>query len=63
MNTSDFPFLQNQSISETVEVLDEMLYLLVLNTDINGISPKLVHQYVVIRELRNYFQELRSREC
>lgn len=60
MKSSSFPFLQNQSISETVEVLDEMLYLLVLNTELNGVSPKLVHQYVTIRELRNYFQGLEN---
>ena len=32
-------FLQNQSLEETIEVLDDMLYLLVLKTDFLGLSP------------------------
>ena len=48
-------FLQNQSIEETIEVLDEVLCLLVLHTDCVGLSDKLAHQYVTIRDLRNVF--------
>ena len=58
MKTPDFPFLQNQTLEETIEVLDDMLLLLVIDTEQNGISPKLVHQYLTIRELRNYFFKL-----
>ena len=61
-NKESFPsFLQNQSLSETIEVLDEMLYLLVLNTELMGTVPnQLVHQYLTIRELRDYFTHLQS---
>ena len=55
-------FLQNQSIEETIEVLDDMLYLLVLKTDFMGLSENLVHQYLTIRELRNVFIHLKLEE-
>jgi len=55
-------FLQNQSLEETIEVLDDMLYLLVLKTDFIGLSENLVHQYLTIRELRNVFIHLKERE-
>lgn len=58
MKIPDFPFLQNQTIEETIEVLDEMLLLLVIDTETNGVSPKLVHQYLTIRELRDYFKSV-----
>ena len=41
MKTPDFPFLQNQTIEETIEVLDDMLLLLVINTMQNGVSPEI----------------------
>lgn len=59
MKIPDFPFLKNQTIEETIEVLDDMLLLLVIDTETNGVSPKLVHQYLTIRELRDYFKNLR----
>ena len=55
-------FLQNQSIEETIEVLDDMLYLLVLKTDYQGLSENLAHQYLTIRELRNLFIHLNKEE-
>jgi len=55
-------FLQNQSLEETIEVLDDMLYLLVLKTDFIGLSENLVHQYLTIRELRNVFIHLKQQE-
>ncbi|MEM6643571.1 MAG: hypothetical protein AAF616_11380 [Bacteroidota bacterium] len=55
-------FLQNQSIEETIEVLDDMLYLLVLKTDFVGLSENLVYQYLTIRELRNVFINLKGQE-
>ena len=55
-------FLQNQSLEETIEVLDDMLYLLVLKTDFMGLSENLVHQYLTIRELRNLFIHLKQQE-
>lgn len=57
MKIPDFPFLQNQTIEETIEVLDDMLLLLVIDTETNGVSPKLVHQYLTIRELRDCFKQ------
>ena len=57
------PFLTKQSTSETIEVLDEMLYLLVLNTELVGSIPKQFgHQYLTIRELRDYFIWLKQQE-
>lgn len=53
-------FLQNQSLEETIEVLDDILYLLVLKTDFMGLSENLVHQYLTIRELRNVFIHLKQ---
>lgn len=58
MKFPDFPFLQNQTIEETIEVLDDMLLLLVIDTEQNGVSPKMVHQYLTVRELRDYFRNL-----
>ncbi|MFY0602202.1 MAG: hypothetical protein JXR03_21175 [Cyclobacteriaceae bacterium] len=56
-------FLQNQSLSETIEVLDEMLYLIVLNIELMDIIPdKLTHQYLTIRELRDFFIDLNQQE-
>jgi len=55
-------FLQNQSPEETIEVLDDMLYLLVLKTDFLGLSENLVHQYLTIRELRNVFIHLKEQD-
>ncbi|MEQ9405023.1 MAG: hypothetical protein RIM99_15630 [Cyclobacteriaceae bacterium] len=55
-------YLQNQSVEETIEVLDDMLYLLVLKTDFLGLSENLVHQYLTIRELRNLFIHLSKEE-
>lgn len=55
-------FLQNQSLEETIEVLDDMLYLLVLKTDFMGLSENLVHQYLTIRDLRNVFIHLKQQE-
>lgn len=58
MKIPEFPFLQNQTLEETIEVLDDMLLLLVVDTEQNGVSPKLVHQYLTIKELRDYFKRL-----
>lgn len=55
-------FLQNQSLEETIEVLDDMLYLLVLKTDFMGLSKILVHQYLTIRELRNVFIHMKEQQ-
>lgn len=55
-------FLKNQTLEETIEVLDDMLYLLVLKTDFLGLSEDLVHQYLTIRELRNLFIHLKQQE-
>ena len=60
MNNPLTQFLQNQSIEETIEVLDEVLCLLVLHTDCVGLSDKLTHQYLTIRDLRNVFVMLRE---
>ena len=60
MNNPLTQFLQNQSIEETIEVLDEVLCLLVLHTDCVGLSDKLAHQYLTIRDLRNVFVMLRE---
>ncbi|MEM9337631.1 MAG: hypothetical protein AAGA66_02810 [Bacteroidota bacterium] len=54
-------YLEHQTIAETIEVLDEMLYLLVLNT-YTGYSEDLTHQYITIRELRNVFIHFRTIE-
>ena len=56
MNNPLTQFLQNQSIEETIEVLDEVLCLLVPHTDCVGLSDKLAHQYLTIRDLRNVFE-------
>ncbi|MFY0602270.1 MAG: hypothetical protein JXR03_21535 [Cyclobacteriaceae bacterium] len=54
---------QNQSLSETIEVLDEMLYLIVLNIELmDSIPDKLTHQYLTIRELRDFFIDLNQQE-
>lgn len=58
MKIPNFPFLQNQTIEETIEVLDDMLLLLVIDTEQNGVSPKLVHQYLTVRELRDYYRQV-----
>ena len=57
---SFFPFLANQTLEETIEVLDDMLLLLVIDTERTGVSPELVHQYLTIRELRDYFRGLEN---
>lgn len=62
-NEDLFPFLEKQSLTETITVLDEMLYLLVLNTDLVGSIPsQFVHQYLTIRELRDCFIHLREQQ-
>lgn len=55
--------LQKQSLSETIKVLDDMLYLIVWNTELVGSIPnQLNHQYLTIRELRDYFIWLKQQE-
>lgn len=53
-------YLPAQSLTETIEVLDEVLYLLVLKTEYLGYSEDLTHQYLTIRELRNLFIDLKE---
>ncbi len=48
-------YFHEQTIEETIQVLDETLVILVINTEENGIPEKLSHQYITIRNLRNTF--------
>lgn len=51
-------FLSNHSIEETIEVLDDLLLILVINTEYQGLSDRLVHQYLLIRGLRDLFARI-----
>ncbi|MEO9483305.1 MAG: hypothetical protein ABJG47_07665 [Ekhidna sp.] len=53
-------FLGNQTIEETIRVLDDVLLLLVMHTECVGLSDNLVHQYLTIRELRDMFTKLKG---
>ena len=56
-------FLQTQSLSKTIEVLDEMLYVLVLNVELSDTIPdNLCHQYLILRGLRDLFIQLKQEE-
>ena len=48
-------FLDHHSIEETIEVLDEVLSILVINTEYQGLSDQLVHQYLLVKGLREVF--------
>ena len=50
-------YLNHQTIEETIQVLDEMLLILVINTEEHGISDNLSHQYLTIRNLRDTFSQ------
>ena len=54
-------FLKNQTLEETIEVLDELLCLLVVHTECAGLTEDLTHQYLTIRNLRNTFMEQRRK--
>lgn len=59
MSKIDFTeFLQDHTIDETIKVLDDILYLLVLKTEYQGVADNLVHQYLVIRGLRDVIAKL-----
>ena len=51
-------YLQQQTIEETIQVLDEILLILVIHTEEHGISENLSHQYLTIRNLRDLFMGL-----
>ncbi len=52
--TIDFTeFFRDQTMEETVQVLDDMLVMLVIYTEENGINENLSHQYLTIRGLRD----------
>lgn len=55
------PFLDRYSLDETIDVLDDMLFVLVQNTQLKDIdNPFLLYHYMVIKELRDYFQYLEN---
>ena len=48
-------FLDHHSVQEAIEVLDEVLSILVINTEYQGLSDQLVHQYLLVKGLREVF--------
>lgn len=62
MNLNVSQFLQNQSLEETIEVLDDTLCMMIVHTEYVGLPEKLVHQYLTIRDLRNVFIHLKEQE-
>ena len=61
MNIDFSQFLKNQTLEETIEVLDELLCLLVVHTECVGLSEGLTHQYLTVRNLRNTFMHQRQK--
>jgi len=56
--TIDFSqYVKNQTLDETIEVLDEVLMILVIHTEYVGLSDELVHQYLTIRNLRDLLRK------
>ncbi len=51
-------YLANQSLDETIDVLDEVMSILVIHTEYAGLSENLSHQYLTIRGLRDLFVRL-----
>jgi len=55
------PFLVRYSLDETIDVLDDMLFVLVQNTELkNAENTCLIYHYMVIKELRDYFKFLEN---
>jgi len=49
-------YLQDQTLEETIDVLDEILLILVKFTEEFGVDENLSHHYLTIRNLRDTFK-------
>lgn len=50
-------FFKDQSLEETIQVLDEMLTILVIHTEQAGLAEGLSHQYLTIKYLKELLEE------
>lgn len=48
-------YLRDQTLEETIKVLDDIMCCLMINVEEVGITENLSHQYLTVRNLRNTF--------